>query len=141
MRLDAAMNTALLFGTFDNLHEGHRSMLNDARMRADRLVVSLPPDDMVVALKGKSPMLPWSERKAALLESGLADEVIEGDREPGMYHVIETVKPDLIIIGYDQYELAADLARYLESTAQRIPIVRLAAYQPEIYKSSLINPV
>ncbi len=135
------MKTGLLFGAFDGLHEGHRAMLKEARTHADHLVVALPPDTVICELKGKSARFSWKERAKALWESGLVDDVIRGDEMLGLYSAIDTKHPDVIFVGYDQHELAKDLATYLENDGKAIPIVPLSPFKPERYKSSLMNAV
>ncbi len=135
------MKTGLLFGAFDGLHDGHRAMLKEAREHADRIVVALPPDNVITELKGKKARLSWKQRAKALWESTLVDEVVRGDESLSMYSPIDTVKPDVIFVGYDQHDLAEDLASYLVSDGIAIPIITLSPYKPERYKSSLILSV
>lgn len=135
------MKTGLLFGAFDGLHDGHRAMLKEAREHADRIIVALPPENVIAELKGKHARFSWKERAKALWESKLVDDVVRGDETLGMYSAIDTKRPDVIFVGYDQRELAKDLASYLENDGKSIPIVTLSPYKPERYKSSLIYPV
>lgn len=135
------MRVGLLFGTFDGLHEGHRSMLKEARQHVDRLVVSLPLDEMVIELKGKSPMHSWVNRSSQLMASGLVDEVTKGDREMGRYTSISSMTPDVILVGYDQITLVKDLRRFLAESSRTIPIIILKPFKPDQFKSSLLNSV
>jgi FAD synthetase len=136
------MNTGLVFGVFDGLHDGHRAMLEQARFRVDRLVVALPGDAVVARLKAHPPSRPWHVRADELRASGLVDEVVQGDEAEGEYHILDTVKPDVILLGYDQRELKKDLERYyaLHPTPS-CRTVTLEPFQPERYKSSLLNSV
>lgn len=137
------MNVGLVFGVFDGLHDGHRAMLEQARFRVDRLVVALPSDAVVARLKDRPPSQPWNTRANELRTSGLVDDVVQGDETAGEYHVLDIVKPDVILLGYDQSKLRQDLERYytLHATRSKIPLVTLTSFQPERYKSSLLNPV
>ena len=135
------MKTGLLFGAFDGLHDGHRAMLKEAREHADRIIVALPPDNVITELKGKNARLSWKERAKALWESKLVDEVVRGDASLGMYSVIDTEKPDVLLVGYDQRDLTEDLASYLANDGASTPIITLSPYKPERYKSSLIHSV
>ena len=135
------MKTGLLFGAFDGLHDGHRAMLKEAREQAERIVVALPPDTVITELKGKKARFSWKERAKALWESELVDDVIRGDESLSMYSSIDTVKPDIILVGYDQYDLAKDLASYLANDGASTPIVTLSPYKTDRYKSSLIHSV
>lgn len=135
------MTTGLIFGAFDGLHDGHKAMLAEARTHAKRIVIVLPSDAAILSLKGKNARLSWKERAKALWQSELVDDVVRGDEILGTYNSIDLVKPDVIFVGYDQKELADNLAAYLKSDGSSIPIVTLSAYKPDRYKSSLLNHV
>lgn len=136
------MITGLTFGVFDGLHDGHRAMLEQARCRVDRLVVALPSDAAVERLKAHPPSRSWNERASDLRSSGFVDDIVQGDETEGEYLVLDTVKPDVILLGYDQRELRQDLERYYSLHAIRsIRIITLEPFQPERYKSSLLNTV
>lgn len=132
---------ALLFGTFDGVHEGHKAMLVEARKYAERLIVALPPDSVVEHIKHRPPRRPWQQRYDDLMASGLVEHVVKGDEALGMYSVLSTESPDMILLGYDQKELQSDLERYSQEHHLEIPIMVLSSYKPEMYKSSLIQPV
>lgn len=133
------MNTGVVFGVFDGLHEGHRAMLEQARCRVDRLVIVLPSDEVVERLKGRPPSRPWNQRADELRASGLIDEVVAGDDEEGKYHIIDAVKPSVILLGYDQHELKKDLERFCKDLPSSPRLVTLEAFEPERYKSSLLK--
>jgi len=134
------MNTGLIFGVFDGLHKGHESLLEQARFRIDHLVVALPSDAVVEKLKGHPPSRSWNERADALRESGFVDDVMVGDDVESEYHVLDIVKPDVILLGYDQRELRNDLRRYFVTNPSRaIRVVVLEPFEPEHYKSSLLK--
>jgi len=130
------MKTILLFGTFDGVHEGHRSCFLQAKKHADHLVVAVAPDGVVVKLKGRPAHSTAEERVRHLKFEPLVDEVVMGDREIGTYEVLSTIKPDLVGIGYDQYELAEHLRIWARSFMPNLILVRLESFEPETYKSS-----
>lgn len=136
-----SMSVGLLFGTFDGLHDGHRAMLKEARQHVDKLIVSLALDEIVAELKGKSPLHSWADRSKELLESGLVNEVLPGDRKLGTYTSLTSVAPSVILVGYDQIALAKDLRRFLAASSLAIPIVILKPFKPDQFKSSLLNTV
>lgn len=135
------MSTGLVFGVFDGLHDGHRAMFEQARSHVDRLVVALPLDQTVKALKLKDPSRSWNERAQTLRDSGLVDDVVSGDEAIGEYGVIKTVNPDKILLGYDQISLVKDLRRFLTESSLSIPIIILKPFKPDQFKSSLLNSV
>jgi len=117
--------TALVFGTFDGLDSGHRYFLQQAKKRAERLVVSLSRDDFVRSIKGRQPEHRENERASRLREAGLADEVHLSDPVPGSYDLLLQTRPDLICLGYDQDLLQKSLRDWLAVKRWRLPLVRL----------------
>lgn len=125
----------MVFGTFDILHKGHFNMLSQARALGDYLVVVVGRDQTVSEVKGHYPDNNEEVRLKQLKACGIADKVRLGG--VGDKHaVIEEEKPDVIALGYDQKFFIDELeAKY----GDKIKIVRLEAFQPEIYKSSLLK--
>jgi D-beta-D-heptose 7-phosphate kinase / D-beta-D-heptose 1-phosphate adenosyltransferase len=88
-------------GCFDILHVGHLSLLEQAKLACDRLVVGLNTDESVKKLKGE--MRPLNHEKArATLLSGLecVDGVILFDEETP-FNLIRHIMPDVLIKGSD----------------------------------------
>ncbi len=135
------MNTGVVFGVFDGLHEGHRAMLEQARFRVDRCIAVVPNDASVIRLKGHAPQQPWQVRADTLRESMLVDDVVMGDEQDGEYHVLDTIHPDVILLGYDQRALKKDLERFYSDRTSSPKLIVLDAFEPERYKSSLLNPL
>lgn len=133
------MTTGLIFGTFDGLHAGHEMMLREARMRCDSIIAAVPEDELVQHFKGHAPVKPFAERARDLLQSGLVEEVLASDREPGTYSVVTTVKPDAILLGYDQIDLGKSITEWLAANNLKIPIIRLQPFEPDNYKSSILR--
>jgi cytidyltransferase-like protein len=132
------MKRALLFGTFDGLHEGHKALFSSAQKHGE-LIIALAPDSVVERLKGRLPVKTFEERRAELLASGLVAEVVESDDIEGTYHVLEIARPDIIVFGYDQSRLMKDFHRFREETGLQMPTVTLESFEPERYKSSLLR--
>lgn len=132
------MSRVLVFGTFDGLHEGHRAMLQEAA-KYGQVIVCLAPDSVVNRLKGHLPGQAYELRRQALLQSGLATEVIESDEQDGSYRCLERAEPDLVAFGYDQDALRLDFLAWQQQTRDDRPHLVLQPYRPEIYKSSLLR--
>lgn len=133
------MKKVLVFGTFDIFHEGHWDFLKQARKHGEFLRVVVARDVTVLKVKGHAPRYGEQERINAIKKSGLADEVVLGSLDD-RYAVVREYKPDVICLGYDQKQSPALLRRKLdESGLERTKIVKLEAYKPEIYKSSLLK--
>lgn len=129
----------LIFGTFDTLHKGHEYLLLHAKALGDSLSVVLSPDVVVAKLKGSFPSQTFIKRKQALIDSGLVNEVIEGDEELGRYSCIELSNPDIVAFGYDQKELQTNFRNWLEHKKIELDIKVLKAYHPEKYKTSILR--
>jgi FAD synthetase len=132
------MARVLVFGSFDGLHPGHESFLKEAGVYGD-LIVSLPTDKTIKQLKGKPPKFTFTERKQALERSGLVSEVYTSDEETGAYSILKEAKPDMIFFGYDQIALQADFTTYLKAHTLNFEVRTGSPYEPERYKSSLLN--
>lgn len=133
------MTAGVVFGAFDGLHDGHRAMLKEAHATVDRLIAILPSDAMVSTLKGRRPKYAWDQRKQALLQENLVEDVVVGDETLGEYHVLDEIAPDVVFLGYDQTDLQADLKRYQELRPASYVLRTLTPHFPDRYKSSLLN--
>lgn len=128
----------MVFGTFDMLHEGHLDMLRQARALAPdpQLIVSVARDRVVERVKGSKPKHSELERLKLVEACGLVDEVVLGDEEGHVPHIV-TAAPDIIALGYDQTgEYVEHLAGQLSKSGLDPRVVRLKPYNPEIYKTS-----
>src|SRR3989344_5704942 len=90
----------LVFGTFDHLHPGHRFILSEAEKRG-ALHVVIARDSNVQKMKGRLPQQNETERLSTLQKAYPNADVRLGDAEDFLVPVRE-VKPDLILLGYDQ---------------------------------------
>jgi cytidyltransferase-like protein len=133
------MKTVLLFGTFDGLHRGHEAMFKEAWQLGEKIVVVLALDKTIKELKGKDPKYSFVERSEALEASGFVDSVVPGDESLGTYKVIDLVKPDVIAFGYDQGALRENLLAHMKERGQSIATQTLSAFEPDKYKSSILN--
>jgi len=88
-------------GCFDILHKGHLTLLKEARMQGDKLIVGLNSDDSVKRLKGAlRPFNDVETRMEQLLLIPYVDEVIVFDNDTP-YELIKELQPDLIVKGGD----------------------------------------
>lgn len=88
-------------GCFDLLHVGHITVLEQARLTGDRLIVAINSDASVRSLKGPSrPIVGENERARVLAALAAVDAVVVFD-EPTPLELIVAVKPDVIVKGGD----------------------------------------
>jgi FAD synthetase len=122
----------LVFGTFDGLHPGHRFLLDEAGKRGELMVV-IARDENVVRFKGKTAKFTEEQRKQAIVEAYPDATVVLGDRSDVLVPV-RALRPDLILLGYDQRMPPGIAVEDLPA-----PVERIEAFEPHRYKSSIIN--
>jgi len=128
----------LTFGTFDIFHPGHLSYLKQAKKYSNNLVVVVARDETVKKVKSKYPKNSELNRLNRIEGLDLAKRVILGDlNDP--YKIIKEEKPDIICLGYDQESFTKDLEKKIKEFELNTKVVRLKAYRPEKYKSSLLG--
>lgn len=134
------MTRVLVFGTFDLFHDGHRDFLRQAHSYGEALFVIVARDTNAQRLKGSAPIDHEHTRLAHVVDDLHVAEARLGyeDREM-VYQVLDDIKPDVICLGYDQNGFAGRLPDELAKRSLSIPIVRLKAYEPQRYKSSILR--
>ncbi len=95
------LRVVLTGGAFDILHIGHIFTLEEAKKQGDVLVVAVAKDEMI-RRKKREPIHKQDYRKMMVGSLRVVDAAISGfDKAERM---IEFVKPDVIVYGYDQKE-------------------------------------
>ena len=133
------MTTVMVFGSFDVLHDGHRSLFRQARRHGDRLVVVVARDDTYRSLRGQEPLHGERERLRSVREEPLVDEALLGERRD-VYRVLKRIRPAVVALGYDQTSFTEGLRERLDSYGlKKTSVVRLDPHSPERFKSSLMK--
>ena len=70
------MKKVITYGTFDLLHEGHLNLLRRAKALGDYLIVGVTTDSFDLERGKMNTVQSVTERIAAVLATGLADQVI-----------------------------------------------------------------
>ena len=128
----------MVFGVFDTIHKGHEDFFRQAKALASdpKLVVSVARDDVAERIKGRRPRHTERERLSNVIDHHLVSAAVLGDSEGYIGH-IRVSNPEIIALGYDQIgEFVENLARDLAAAGLKTKIVRLAAFKPEVYKTS-----
>lgn len=133
------MKTVMIFGTFDNVHDGHRSLFAQATEHGDRIIAVVARDETVEQVKGHRPQSHECERVAELLQIDVIDDIVLGYGDEDKMCVVRDYEPDVILLGYDQEAFIEDLYTLANEDEQNFVIVRAQAHEPAIYKSSLLN--
>lgn len=129
--------TVMCFGTFDLLHLGHLSYLEQAKKHGDYLIVVLARD--VTKKKQNKPII-FSEKERLKLIQGLkvVDKAVLGDRK-NHFKIFQTHNPDVICLGYDHKIKEAQLQQELFKLGLTPKIVRINSYRPHKHKSTNIR--
>lgn len=120
----------MVFGTFDDLHPGHEYLLTEAQKRGELFVV-VARDVNVQRIKNRAPLQNENVRMKAISDRFPSATVMLGDPENFLWPV-QTVKPDFILLGYDQ-----KLPPGVTEADLGVPTERLPGFDPHIHKSSL----
>jgi rfaE bifunctional protein nucleotidyltransferase chain/domain len=125
---------ALANGVFDLLHVGHARLLNDARAKADALVVALNDDPSTRAVKGPDrPIVPLTER-CLLLASLRAVDWVTWFPESTVASTLELLRPRFHVKGTDYRP--GSLPQDEQATHQRLGIEVLIAGDPKSHAST-----
>ena len=133
----------LAFGTFDLLHPGHHSYLQQAAALEAELFVLVACDQAVNYTKAHLPLEPqWLRLKnvAALpyVTRAFLGQPVKSRTD--YLGAIKELRPDIIALGYDQFlDHEAWLRKELGKFEPAPKIVRLKPYQPEKYKTSILK--
>ncbi len=118
------MKKVVATGTFDIIHPGHIRFLEEAKKLGDYLVVIVAREKNV---KHKpKPVIPEEQRRRVVEALKPVDEAILGD-ENDIFKPIETIKPDVIVLGYDQYFDEDWLREELRKRGIRSEVIRIRA--------------
>ncbi len=132
------MRTVMVFGSFDPLHEGHRSLFRQARRHGDELIVVVARDTSIRRIKGREPREGEEARLRSVQAEPLVDRAVLGDTEDYLKVVVDEA-PDVVILGYDQTTYQdEELVTLLRERDCEPDIKRAVAFRPEKYKSSKI---
>ncbi|MHA2202072.1 MAG: adenylyltransferase/cytidyltransferase family protein [Candidatus Hodarchaeales archaeon] len=132
------LKIVLTGGVFDIVHLGHLKTLKEAKKYGDVLFVIVASDETVEANKGRLPLNNQASRVELLSHVDIVDIVKKGASDAKKFlDIVIKVKPDVIILGYDQ-SLSEDklFQSLVDHGLQNIEIIKLEARIPN-EKSSL----
>lgn len=108
-------------GVFDIIHPGHISYLEQAKSQGDELVVVVACDSTVRRSKHE-PITPEAMRARIVGSLKPVDRAIVGG-EGDIFDTVRLVRPDVIVLGYDQKFDECSLERSLEENG--LPGIRV----------------
>jgi tRNA pseudouridine55 synthase len=126
-------NKVVIFGTFDIVHPGHISVFKYAKNLAKELYVVIARDQNI----NKETQLVFNEeqRLKNISQYKIVDKAILGDKKNPLAFY-EQLKPDLIVLGYDQYQ-NVDLLKQIK----KIKIKKAPPYYEELFKARKIKKI
>ncbi len=125
-------------GGFEVIHYGHIYTISKARSLGDVLVVAVARDGTIRRRKHREPVSSERERVELLSSLRQVDAAILGV-EGDIYETLERASPDLVVLGYDQHHVAADIEREAKARGVRLKVMRLDSPHPGLKTSSLLN--
>lgn len=134
------MKVVMIFGTFDIVHHGHLNLFKQACKYGDELVAVVARDKRVKDIKSKQSIHNERERKYFLEQIRLIDKVLLGDQKD-VYKVVKKIRPDVIVLGYDQMHFTEKLQEKIQEFGLKTKIVRAKAYKSEILKTGKIRNI
>jgi len=96
------IKTIWVNGCFDVLHRGHIELFKFAKSFGKRLIVGIDSDQRVREHKGESrPFNTEKDRKFLLEAIKHIDLVVIFESDKELSGIIETIKPDIMVVGSD----------------------------------------
>jgi D-beta-D-heptose 7-phosphate kinase / D-beta-D-heptose 1-phosphate adenosyltransferase len=114
-------------GCFDLLHPGHVRLIHSARAEGDRLIVALNSDDSVRRLKGAGRPIQSEVARATVIAAMEGVDAVLVFEEDTPLHVIEELKPDVIVKGADYTEDEVVGGSFVRSNGGRVVLAPLEA--------------
>lgn len=122
-------------GTFDVLHVGHIRYLEFAKQCGEKLIVIVARDSSVKRIKHHAPVFPERVRLQMVRALKAVDDATLGGKGDMLDKVVQ-LRPDLIVLGYDQMVNEKELQEKLAARGVFCKIIRAPAHAPHIHKSS-----
>jgi glycerol-3-phosphate cytidylyltransferase len=97
------MKTGITFSSFDLLHAGHITMLEEAKRQCDYLIVALQTDPTIDRPEKNKPTQSVVERYIQLKGCRFVDEIVPYATEQDLEDILRSFKIDVRIIG-DEYK-------------------------------------
>ena len=124
------MKKILTCGVFDLVHTGHIKFLENCKKlyKNSKLIIVLSRDSTVLREKGKKPLFSEDKRKKILEMLKMVDQVLLGYENSDKFKIVQEIKPDIIVLGYDQNWDEKELKKQLKDRNLDVEIVRLEKY-------------
>jgi len=123
-------------GVFDIIHPGHIHTLNAAKALGGVLVVAIATDKTAEKMKKRSPLHNQELRRELVTSLSMVDKAIVG-HEDDIFQTVKEVKPDIIVLGYDQVHQEKFISDGCKRINLNVEIVRLESPVPHLSSSEI----
>ena len=123
-------------GVFDIIHPGHIHTLNAAKALGAVLVVAIATDKTAEKMKKRSPLHNQELRRELVSCLSMVDKAIVG-HEDDIFQTVKEVKPDIIVLGYDQVHQEKFISDGCKRINLNVEIVRLESPVPHLSSSQI----
>lgn len=117
------MVTVMASGVFDIIHTGHISYLEQAKSVGDKLIVVVACDNTVRKRKHE-PITPEQMRLRIVQALKPVDEAILGNDNGDFFTTVLSIRPDIIMLGYDQTFNEEELKASIKERGLDVEILR-----------------
>ena len=123
-------------GVFDIIHPGHIHTLNAAKALGDVLVVAVATDKTTKKMKKRPPLHSQELRRELVSSLSMVDKAVVG-HEDDIFETVKEIKPDIIVLGYDQIHQEKFIDDGCKRINLNIEIVRLQSPVPDLSSSEI----
>ena len=135
-KLSVSKKIVLAGGVFDIIHPGHIHTLNAAKALGGVLVVAIATDKTAEKMKKRSPLHNQELRRELVTSLSMVDKAIVG-HEDDIFQTVKEVKPDIIVLGYDQVHQEKFISDGCKRINLNVEIVRLESPVPHLSSSEI----
>ena len=135
-KLSASKKIVLAGGVFDIIHPGHIHTLNAAKALGDVLVVAIATDKTAQKMKKRPPLHNQELRRELVSCLSMVDIAMIGHEED-IFETVKEVKPNIIVLGYDQVHQDKFIADGCKRINLDVEIVRLQSPVPKLSSSEI----
>jgi len=136
LKKSSTKKIVLAGGVFDIIHPGHIHTLNAAKALGGVLVVAIATDKTAKKMKKRSPLHNQELRRELVSCLSMVDKAIVG-YEDDIFQTVKEVKPDIIVLGYDQVHQEKFISDGCKRINLNVEIVRLESPVPHLSSSQI----
>jgi len=136
LKKSSTKKIVLAGGVFDIIHPGHIHTLNAAKALGGVLIVAIATDKTAKKMKKRSPLHNQELRRELVSCLSMVDKAIVG-HEDDIFQTVKEVKPDIIVLGYDQVHQEKFISDGCKRINLNVEIVRLESPVPHLSSSQI----